>query len=117
MYWIQPCLVMRPICAWPGYISANTALKHIENICSQLRAFTEILGAGDKYNKTLTTAAIRAVNHFMPKSDAADFSDFISQYPRLKNNFKELMASHYNTDSCNSPLAKQQYMAPDLLPF
>ncbi len=89
----------------------------IENICGQLKAFVVIAGAADKYNETLTVAAIRAVNHFMLKSGAADFSTFISQHPRLKYNFKELMASHYKMDIYNNPVAKQQYMAPDLLPF
>jgi hypothetical protein len=36
----------------------------IENICSQLMAFTKAVGAADKYNHTLTIAAVRAVYHF-----------------------------------------------------
>ena len=89
----------------------------IENICLQLKAYVALLGASDKYNETLTVAAIRAVHHFMLKAEAADFSTFINQYPRLKYNFKELMASHYKMDIYNNPIAKQQYMVPDLLPF
>lgn len=89
----------------------------IENICLQLKAYVASLGASDKYNKTLTVAAIRAVNHFMLKAEAADFSTFIHQHNRLKYNFKELMASHYKMDIYNNSIAKQQYMVPDLLPF
>ncbi len=89
----------------------------IQNICQQLKAFVKIVGADDKYNETLTIAAIQAVNHFMLKAEAGDFSTFIRQHPRLKYNFKELMASHYQMDIYNNPAAKHQYMAPDLLPF
>jgi hypothetical protein len=89
----------------------------IVNICSQLKAFVEILGAGDKYNETLTIAAIRTVHHFMLKSDTADFNVFIRQFPRLKYNFKDLMACHYKMDIFNNAIAKREYIAPDLLPF
>ena len=89
----------------------------IENVCSQLKAFVKTVGAEEKYNETLTVAAIRAVYHFMLKSEATDFSSFIQQYPRLKYNFKDLMASHYKMDIYNNPFAKLQYIVPDLLPF
>jgi hypothetical protein len=91
--------------------------KAIENITSQLFLFVISLGAINKYNKTLTVAAIKAVNHFINKSDADNFPDFIQQFPRLKFNFKELMRFHYKIDIFNSETAKQNYLEPDLLPF
>ncbi len=91
--------------------------KAIENITSQLYAYVVSLGAIDKYNKTLTVAAIKAVNHFIGRSDADNFDEFIQQFPRLKFNFKELMGSHYGIDIFNSAIAKQNYLEPDLLPF
>jgi hypothetical protein len=89
----------------------------IENICTQLIAYTKHLGASDKFNKTLTIAATRAVYHFMQKSNADNFHDFILQFPRLKYNFKELIAAHYAQDIFKSEIAKQEYLEPDLLPF
>lgn len=89
----------------------------IENINSQLVAYVASLGASDKYNKTLTIAAIRAVKHFMDRSKSDNFIDLISEFPRLKYNFKKLMASHYQLDIYNSPLAKREFLEPDLLPF
>lgn len=91
--------------------------KAIQNICSQLIAFVNFLGAPGKYNKTLTVAAIKAVYHFMQKSGTENFQDFIAQFPRLKYNFKELMAAHYKTDIYNSEAAKKEFLVPDLLPF
>lgn len=91
--------------------------KAITNICSQLKRYVEFLGATDKYNETVTVAAIRAVYHFKLKTDASTFSEFIAKNPRLKNNFKELLAHHYVTDIFNSQKAKAQYLQPELLPF
>ncbi len=89
----------------------------IENITHQLRAYTAHLGAADKYNQTVTMAAIRAVYHFMLKSSTRHFGDFIKENPRLKTHFKELIGFHYSTDIFNSDLAKKQYLEPELLAF
>jgi hypothetical protein len=89
----------------------------INNICEQLLAFVDSLGARDKYNKTLTIAAIKAVNHFINKSHINNFREFIQKNARLKFNFKELMSSHYQKDIYKSEIAKRQYVEPDLLPF
>jgi len=89
----------------------------ISNICDQLQNYVRAVGAGDKYNKTLTIAAVRAVYHFMQKSQATNFHDFIRECPRLRYNFRELMGSHYKIDIYNSAEAKKEFIEPDLLPF
>ncbi len=89
----------------------------IENVCGQLLNFVDTVGARDKYNKTLTIAAIRAVHHFMNKGKIEHFDDFIRAHPRLKTNFKALMGFHYTIDIFNSQQAKQIYLEPDLAPF
>lgn len=89
----------------------------MQNIEDQLLYFVDNLGARDKFNKTLTIAAIKAVHHFMLKSEAVYFKDFIEEFPRLKYNFKELMSYHYRIDIFNSKKAKTKFLEPDLLPF
>lgn len=91
--------------------------KAITKICFQLKRYVEFLGATDKYNETVTIAAIKAVNHFRLKSDATNFADFIAKNPRLKDNFKELLRRHYVTDIFNSQKARRQYLEPELLHF
>jgi len=66
---------------------------------------------------TLTIAASKAVAHFIQKSKSNSFHDFILEYPRLKNNFKDLMNAHYKIDIFNSAKAKKEFIEPDLLPF
>jgi hypothetical protein len=89
----------------------------INNISKQLINFVELLGARQKYNHTLTIAAIKAVAHFINKSKSENFVQFISEFPRLKNNFKELMSCHYQIDIFNSEKAKDVFLEPDLMPF
>ncbi len=92
----------------------ETALENIQN---QLKTFVEFVGAKDKYNTTLTIAAIKTVHHFMQKSKTDTFVDFIAEFPRLKTHFKALMSSHYSFDIYNSEKAKTAFLEPDLLPF
>ncbi|MEX0274075.1 MAG: hypothetical protein AB3N16_06840 [Flavobacteriaceae bacterium] len=88
-----------------------------KNILQQLKKYVEFAGARDKFNITLTMAAIKAVTHFWSKSGHNTFKGFISEFPQLKYNFKELMECHYGFDIFNSTKAKNTYLAPDLLPF
>lgn len=85
--------------------------------CLLIKAYVIALGVENKFNKTLTVAATKAVYHFMRKSELDRFEDFIDTFKRLKFNFKELMAVHYSFDIYNSEFAKKNYLAPDLLPF
>lgn len=87
------------------------------NVDNQLFNYVLSLGAGDKYNKTMTIAAVKAVNHFIQKSNSDNFKDFISEFPRLNNNFKELLSHHYSIDIINSEIAKSSFLEPNLLPF
>jgi len=89
----------------------------IGTICKEIRRFAAHHGAPDKYNATITVAAIKAVHHFRNKSKSDTFADFIVEFPRLKHSFKDLMAFHYKMDIYNSPAARERYLEPDLLPF
>ena len=91
--------------------------KGIENVDAQLLKYATGLGVGDKYNKTVTIAAVRAVYHFYLKSRSNNFEDFITEFPRLRDNFKDLLDSHYGFNIFTSPDAKKKYIDPDLLPF
>lgn len=91
--------------------------KAIVNITQQLQSYVLHLGARDKYNETLTVAAIKAVKHFMQKEPIRTFAEFITTHSRLKTDFKNLMAQHYGFDIYKSARAKEMYLEPDLLEF
>lgn len=89
----------------------------VDKLCKTIKLYAESQGAFYKFNKTLTMAATKAVNHFVKKSKSANFKDFIAEFPRLKYAFKELISSHYSFDIISNSMAKTNYLAPDLLPF
>ena len=102
-----------------AWIKINTyGIKVAEQIIHhELKTYVSHFDAQDKFNLTLTRAATKAVYHFMLKSNADNFKDFIDEFPRLKYNFRALMDHHYGFDIYNSSEAKTQYLAPDLVPF
>jgi len=87
------------------------------NIKLQLKNFVASVGATDKYNKTLTIVAIRAVNHFRSKSKSNDFKNYIAEFPKLKTDFKSLINSHYSINIFSSQKSKTEFIKPDLIPF
>ena len=89
----------------------------IENVNAQLIGFVAHVGAADKFNKTVTIAALHAVHHFIKRSTAENFQGFIQEFPRLKTDFRALMSAHYAFDIFRSDRAKTEYLQPDLLPF
>lgn len=91
--------------------------KAEENLCQQIQFYDKKYDTGTKFHKTLTIAATKIVAHFMAKSQSENFADFIVEFPQLNNHFKELIAAHYSTDILQNPIAKEQYMLPDLLVF
>lgn len=87
------------------------------DIQSQIQNFVKHVGAEEKYHKTLTITAIEIVNHFMAKKETNTFNEFISEFPKLKDNFRELIEQHYSYDIFKSAKAKNEYLEPDLVPF
>ena len=89
----------------------------VEELPKQFKAFVAYAGATDKYNETVTVAALKVVNHFMASSSEDNFLDFIANNPRLMTDFMQLLTSHYSIDIFNSERARKEYVEPDLLDF
>lgn len=89
----------------------------IENISKQIRHFDQTYGKGEKYNVTVTIAAVHAVHHFMQRSTTETFKDFIMEFPELKTSFRELLNSHYSLDIFTDTSARNTYISPDLVAF
>jgi hypothetical protein len=89
----------------------------IDNICTQLWSFVYSVNASEKYNKTLTIAAVRVVDHFMRRCQSDTFAGVLEEFPQLKTHFRELISTHYSFDIFNLEAAKRDYLEPDLMPF
>jgi len=87
------------------------------NMCEQIKGYAESLGFFDKFNKTITIASVKTMDHFMSKSTTDNFHDFIQAFPQLLTDFKGIIRQHYGFNVFADKRAKQEYVAPDLLPF
>ncbi|AXG73971.1 hypothetical protein DVK85_06815 [Flavobacterium arcticum] len=102
--------------AWIYLCKYNEAMAYRKTVVN-LKAYIKHLGAEGKFNHTLTIASVKAVYHFMQRSQYANFTDFINEFPELKYNLKELLATHYSIDIFNLPEAKTHWLEPDLSAF
>ena len=84
------------------YIRQYGVAAAASQLCIDLQTYVARLGAGDKFNTTLTVAAVRIVDHFMKKAPQLNFYDLLQQYPRLATSFRNLIEQHYATDIFNS---------------
>lgn len=99
------------------YLEKYGSAGAIERICTQIQQFDLRHGKGDKFNTTVTTAAVKVVHHFKLKSKSEDFTSFLKEFPRLKTAFKALLDQHYGIDIFSNDLARDQFIEPDQLPF
>lgn len=88
----------------------------IINLCAQIKNYARSLGYAEKFNQTLTVAAVKTVNHFIQKSVSNTFQEFITEFPQLKNGFKSLLDEQYGFDFLNTEAAKVEFLDLDLLP-
>lgn len=87
------------------------------NMCKQIKGYAESLGGGDKFNMTVTIAAVKAVNHFMERTSSDSFPGLLKEFPRLLTNFRDLLSQHYGFNVFSDKRAKKEFIEPDLLPF
>lgn len=99
------------------YIKKYGQEKAAEKTCEEIKQFDRLHGKGDKFNTTVSVAAIKMVHHFIKKSESNDFYTFINKFPRLKTGFKELLHQHYGLDIFSNKEAKTSFIEPDLLSF
>ena len=102
--------------AW-FYVTKYRSEIAFEKYSTQLQNFARKYNADGKYNATVTFASIQIIKHFIEKSNTYDFQDFINEFPQLKGNFKEILATYYSGDIFTSKEAKKHILQPDLMPF
>ena len=88
-----------------------------ELIGQQIRNYTVQWEASDKYNHTLTLAAVYVMAHFMERKPGLSFEELLHHFPKLLTGFQGLVGQHYSRDLLNSSEAKKNFLQPDKTPF
>ena len=96
-------------------INLNGLETAIINCRSQISAFASFHGDDQKFNETITTASVYAVNHFMANENS--FEEFIERNPQLLSDLKALINSHYSYDIFTAENARLLFIEPDVQPF
>ncbi len=86
----------------------------VDRIRSGIQAFAARLGATTKYHETITVFWARVVYHMITDQPQLDsFDDFLLHFPQILDS--HLIERHYSADLLKSPLARQQWVEPDLV--
>ena len=88
----------------------------IKNISNQIINFDDKFGDGTKFNKRLTIASAKIVEHFMEKTTASDFKSMLLEFPILRSNFCELLKEHYKLDFFKKE-KEEDYLENNLVAF
>lgn len=99
------------------HISKYGLEKAIENLTEQIWLYAEGLGVFDKYNETVTVAAIKAMSHFMNRMAGNTFPELLTEFPGLIEDFKGIIHTHYSQNIFEMKSAREKFLEPDLLPF
>lgn len=86
-------------------------------LCGMIARYARSPGMAEMFNRTITIASAHIIAHFLSRSRTADFATFIAQFPRLRNNFRELLDAHYSDRLHSGEDAAANFLEPDLQPF
>ena len=89
----------------------------VDSVCDLIRNYVIALGVKEKFNLTITVAAVKMVNHFMQRSEAETFEALLEAFPVIGEDFKGLMRQHYSFDIYHNAEARKTFLSPDLAPF
>lgn len=96
------------------HIKKHGVKQAIKNISRQIINFDEKFGDGTKFNKRLTIASTKVVEHFMKKTKAVDFKGMLLEFPQLRSNFCDILRKHYKLDFFIQE-KEEDYSEPDLI--
>ncbi len=91
--------------------------KAASNMCEQISGYAQSLKVPEKFNKTVSIAAVEIMYEFMSQSKSDNFKSLLEEYPELKNDFKGLVLRHYSFPVFGDVKAKKEFISPDLKPF
>ncbi len=96
------------------YLRAYGWDEGVIHIRSGIQQFAAHLGAINKYHETITLFWARVVHHMITDQPHIDtFDKFLTTYPQILDS--HLIEHHYSADVLRSPVARQQWIEPDLV--
>jgi hypothetical protein len=96
------------------YLRAYGWDEGVIHIREGIQRFAAAHGATTKYHETITLFWARVVHHMLTDQPYIDrFDDFLIHFPQILDS--HLIERHYSFDLLRSPLARQQWVEPDIV--
>ena len=86
----------------------------IQRFASALRRFTKAIGQEAKYHETITWFFMILTAERQAALGAKNWDTFAAANPDLLANSQSMLARHYSAERLWSPLARRQFLLPDL---
>lgn len=99
------------------YVKAHPLEEAIHRFSSDLRAYTQALGAPGKYHATITWFFLLLINDRVQERGAPDWVTFQDQNPDLIGSASTLLQAHYSRDRLGSEVARKRFVLPDRVPL
>ena len=99
------------------YLDAYPLEVAVQKVTTGIAKYASALGVTDKFQYTLTQAALMIIYARKQQGSSQDFNGFLEQNPDLVNDMMGVLLRHYSADVLSSALAKSQFVAPDLKLF
>ena len=96
------------------YLRAYGWDEGVIHIRSGIQHFAAAHGATTKYHETITLFWARVVHHMIADQPQIDsFDDFLVHFPQILDS--HLIQHHYSVELLRSPLAREQWVEPDIV--
>lgn len=106
--------------AWE-YLRELGAIPALERFSTGLKCLTRRLGIEGKYHETITGFLLLTMAERMQSArdfglETGDFDAFARSNADLVDDARALLLEHYSAERLDSPLARRQFLLPDLKP-
>jgi hypothetical protein len=87
----------------------------VDGTCRGIRAYATHLGAATKFHTTITVALMHLLRAAGAAEPGTSWYQFVSANQELMHNARAILARHYSSARLDSQVARDHFVAPDLL--
>jgi len=103
--------------AWLN-LRRSPLVQAIDTVRTGIQRFNTSLNKPLGYHETITIAFLYLISHRMQRAESDEsFDDFCGRNTDLVDQSTNILLAHYRKETLFSPLARQTFVEPDLLPL
>jgi hypothetical protein len=99
------------------YLNRYSLDEAIEKVTGGIALYARSLGAGDKFQRTLTEAIVRIMAFRKESGNADTLMAYLAENRDLIEDIRAVVGVHYSSERLNSEAARTRFVNPDLRPL